>query len=133
MQRDQTAILEEKEELSTRVEELKQGLQERDDELKELREQLQQLISEKTIALGEMEAELRAKERLTEVYKTSSEAADNEISALRESEERFQALLQESENGSFYYLTLQHLAVIFSTSNYKWRDGKNSEGTSINN
>ena len=102
MQRDQTAILEEKEELSTRVEELKQGLQERDDELKELREQLQQLISEKTIALGEMEAELRAKERLTEVYKTSSEAADNEISALRESEERFQALLQESENGSFY-------------------------------
>ena len=45
----------------------------------------------------------RSKKAMTEKYKKSSEAAENEIAILRESEEKLQSLLQDNERGKHFY------------------------------
>lgn len=49
-----------------------------------------------------MESELRAKERLTELYKSSLDFANNEILVFKENEEKLQVVLQESEISNFF-------------------------------
>lgn len=54
-------------------------------------------MEERATSLNEMDAELRTKERLAQVYRSSLDAANNEIEALKESEAAFQSQLQERE------------------------------------
>lgn len=58
-----------------------------------------QLIEQKTTAVNQMEAELHTKERLCDVYKSSADAANDEIRDLKEQFEETRQLLKESEEG----------------------------------
>lgn len=49
-----------------------------------------------------MDSELRTKERLTELYKNSLDAANNEMSVFKENDEKLQTVLQESEISKYY-------------------------------
>lgn len=49
--------------------------------------------------MNEMDAELRTKERLAQLYRSSLDAANNEIEALKTREDTLQSHLQEREMG----------------------------------
>lgn len=51
--------------------------------------------------MNEMDAELRTKERLTDVYKQSLEATNSQLSELKETEAKLQATLQDYEISKF--------------------------------
>lgn len=57
------------------------------------------IVDERAITLNEMDAELRAKERLADLFKASFEAAQAEVESLKESESKLQVAVQESEIG----------------------------------
>jgi regulator of replication initiation timing len=101
-QRENAAVLDDRDHLAVRVDDLTEALGKRDKELVELHDQLQRLLAEKTTAINEMESEMRAKERLAELYKGTADAAQTEIAALRDTENRLQTLLQENDIGIFY-------------------------------
>jgi len=96
-QRERASLTNEKEELSSQVEDLQEGITQRDAEIASLRERVQQMVEERTTAMNELDAELRAKERLTDVYKQSLESANVEIGSLKESEARLHTRLEEMD------------------------------------
>uniref|UniRef100_A0A915EFA8 Uncharacterized protein n=1 Tax=Ditylenchus dipsaci TaxID=166011 RepID=A0A915EFA8_9BILA len=64
----------------------------------------EELVDQRAATLNEMDAELHAKERLAEVYKTSLESANNEIFNLKHSEVEIQSTLQEGERSELFCL-----------------------------
>jgi vacuolar-type H+-ATPase subunit H len=61
-----------------------------------------QVIDENSSRINELEAEMRTRERLADVYKEASEVADKEIEELKESETRLEILLKEKEEREPY-------------------------------
>ena len=54
-------------------------------------------MEERATTMNEMDAEMRTKERLTEVYKQSLEAANSQVAELKDTEAKLQATLQDYE------------------------------------
>ncbi|KAI1723190.1 nucleoprotein TPR [Ditylenchus destructor] len=97
MQREKFMLSQEKDALAAKVDELNEELTKKDKEMTEISDHLQQIVEERATTMNEMDAELRTKERLTDVYKQSLEATNSQLSELKESEAKLQATLQDYE------------------------------------
>lgn len=119
-QREITQMTDQNNELEYKVEQLTKSLEERRQEFTELQEKFKkvfreskiytntknkccmQVIDENSSRINELEAEMRTRERLADVYKEASEVADKEIEELKESETRLEILLKEKEEREPY-------------------------------
>ncbi|KAL3100891.1 hypothetical protein niasHT_029312 [Heterodera trifolii] len=97
MQRELALYEQRSNELTAKADQLQDTLLDRERELDTLRDQFKKSLSDQTSRLNELEAELRARERLANVYKANSEAANAEIAELNDTEVRLQAQLKEAE------------------------------------
>ncbi|KAL3079750.1 hypothetical protein niasHS_014032 [Heterodera schachtii] len=97
MQRELALYEQRSNELTAKADQLQETLLDRERELDTLRDQFKKSLSDQTSRLNELEAELRARERLANVYKANSEAANAEIAELNDTEVRLQAQLKEAE------------------------------------
>lgn len=57
------------------------------------------MIEDHTVKMNEIDAEMRTRERLTNVYKEAQEASEKEIDELRDNEARLEHLLRDKEEG----------------------------------
>jgi len=112
MQREITLLNERNNELAYSNEQFTKQLAEREKELAEVQEKFRQVMDENTARIGELETELRTWERLSNVYKEASQAAEKEIEELRESEARLEALLKDKEEGLLLFCW--HISLILA-------------------
>ena len=75
------------------------------------------MIDENAIRVSELEAEVRTSERLANVYRDSSEAADKELAETRESEARLETLVRDREEGLLFSFNIVKIN-IFSDSKF---------------
>ena len=118
MQREITLLSEKANDAERTNVQLAKTVEEREQELSELQDKFKKvfslrfnkliikiyskMIDDHAAKMNEIDAEMRTRERLTNVYKEAQEASEKEIDELRDNEARLEHLLRDKEEGLLY-------------------------------